>query len=123
MVHALLEDRHLLTVAEGNGDHAIGICSVVSLLRLNVLGCRGRAADVICDPICWSSVQIDLCETAVEDIHENACPIVGVNISFEIALGKKITVSLYKVDLMNQALGNEFCPTSACLLVGIAPSI
>ena len=53
-----------------------------------------RAADIIRDPICRISIQVDLCETAIEDVYENTSPIVGVRISFEIALGKKITISL-----------------------------
>ena len=76
----------------------------------------------ICDPISRIAVQINVRENSAQDVDEDACPIVGVYILLEIALGKEITVSLYKVDLMNQALGNEFCPTSACLLIGIAPS-
>ena len=113
----------MLAVAEGNCNHAVGVCHAISFLCLNILGGRSRAADIECDPICRISVQVDLCETATENIHENASPIVGVKVSLEVALGKKITISLYKVDLMNQALSNEFCPTSACLFIGIAPSI
>ena len=82
----------------------------------------GGTTDIICDLISRIAVQINVRENSAQDVDEDACPIVGVYILLEIALGKKITVSLYKVDLMNQALGNEFCLTSTCLLIGISPS-
>ena len=89
-----MKDGNLLAVAEGNCNHAVGVCHAISFLRLNILGGGSRAADIECDPICRISVQVDLCETTTENIHENASPIVGVKVSFEIALDKKITVSL-----------------------------
>ena len=93
------------------------------LLCFKICSSTGGTTDIICDPISRSAVQINFRENAAEDVDEDACPIVGVYISLEIALGKKITIPLYKVDLMNQALGNESCPTTTCLLIGIAPSI
>ena len=123
MIHSFLEYCYLFSITQSNGDHTVRIGGVILLLCFNIFGSAGGTTDIICDPISRSTIHVDFCENAAEDVDEDACPIVGVYISLKITLGKKITIPLYKVDLMNQALGKESCPTTTCLLVGVAPSV
>ena len=123
MIHSFLKYCHLFSITQSNGDHTVRIGGVILLLCFNIFGSAGGTTDIICDPISRSTIHVDFRENAAEDVDEDACPIVGVYISLKIALGKKITIPLYKVDLMNQALGKESCPTTTCLLVGVAPSV
>ena len=123
MIHSFLEYSYLFSITQSNGDHTIRIGGVILLLCFDIFGSAGGTTDIICDPISRISIHVNFGENAAEDVDEDACPIVGVYISLKITLGKKITIPLYKVDLMNQALGKESCPTATCFLVGIAPSV
>jgi hypothetical protein len=68
-------------------------------------------------------MQIDLLEKSFKDINHDACPKVGMVISLETALGKKVAIAGNKITLVFDAACNKTQPFLAGFGIGICPCV